>query len=71
MSTEIERLRDENKALKQKLYSAASSAKQYKYLYEKERDSAGGKAALRDHDKTKLLAIKDYIDDLLRRWDRL
>ena len=51
--------------------SLKASRDQYKYLYECERDLAGGKVVLRDSDKTKLYAIRDFIDDLLERWDRL
>lgn len=48
-----------------------ASRDQYKLLYEKERDNAGGKVVLREADKTKLLYIRDYIDELLGRWDKL
>ena len=55
----------------QETYGLRQSRDMYKYLYEKERDLAGDKVVLRDSDKTKLLYIRDFIDDLLGRWDRL
>ena len=55
----------------QETYGLRQSRDMYKYLYEKERDLAGYKVVLRDSDKTKLLYIRDFIDDLLGRWDRL
>lgn len=69
MNTEIDLLKA-NKKLTEELYSATSSARRYKHLYEKERDSAEGRPLLREHDRTRLIAIREYIDELLGRWDK-
>lgn len=52
----------------EKIYSLTQSRDNYKRLYEKERSIKGDKVALRESDKTKLLAIRDYINELIGRW---
>lgn len=57
--------------LEMELYSAKQMARQYKTLYEKERAVKNGRVILRDTDKTRLLQIRDFIDELLERWELL
>ena len=60
-----------NEAMDEAVMRLQASRDQYKLLYEKERDNAGDKVVLREADKTKLLYLRDYIDELLGRWDKL
>ena len=49
--------------------SLRASRNHYKWLYEKERASKDGKPILRDTDKTRLLYMRDFINELLERWE--
>ena len=51
------------------LYSLKCSRDHYKRLYEKERDTKDGRPILRDTDKTRLLVMRDFINELLERWN--
>ena len=56
--------------LEEELFSMRRSRDQYKHLYEKERSTKDGRPVLRDTDKTRLIALRDFIDDLLGRWNQ-
>ena len=51
------------------IYSLKRSRDTYKRLYEQERAVKDGKPVLRDTDKTRLLYMREFIDELLERWD--
>ena len=53
--------------IEDELFSLKRSRDHYKHLYEKERATKDGKPILRDTDKTKLLKLRDFIDDLPER----
>lgn len=57
--------------LEDKLRSAEVSRDTYKRLYEAERSVKNGFVALRDHDRTKLFEICNYISEVLGRWEYL
>ena len=54
---------------KEKIASLTASRDHYKRLYEKERDNPGGKVVIREADRTKLIYIRDYINELLGRFE--
>ena len=58
-------------ALEEKLRSAEVSRDTYKRLYEAERSVKDGFVALRDHDRTKLFEICNYVSEVLGRWEYL
>ena len=58
-------------ALEEKLRSIEVSRDTYKRLYEAERSIKDGYVILREHDRTKLNGIIDYVSELLGRWDYL
>jgi hypothetical protein len=55
--------------MNEEIYSLRASRDNYKRLYEKERATKDGKPVLRDTDKTRLLALRDFINELLERWE--
>ena len=57
--------------LEEELFSVKRSRDTYKQLYEKERSTRDGKPVLRETDRTRLLALRDFINELLERWDKL
>lgn len=51
------------------IYSLKQSRDNYKRLYEKEQALVNGKAAMRETDRTRLIEMRDFIDELLARWE--
>lgn len=55
--------------LEKELYSVKQSRDNYKRLYEKERATINDRVALRETDRTRLLEMRDFIEELLSRWE--